>query len=42
MKGASFFFNFNFTKRNIQLLNEIEFHNSEENEDFSDYDSNAS
>src|SRR5687768_684534 len=42
MKGASSSFNFNFAERDVQLLNETEFRDSEESEDFSDYDSDAS
>ena len=42
MEGASSSFNFNFAERDVQLLNETEFRDSEESEDFSDYDSNAS
>ncbi|CAG8728053.1 2198_t:CDS:2, partial [Funneliformis caledonium] len=41
-QGASFSFNFNFAKRDVQLLNKIEFYDSEESEDFSDYNSDAS
>ncbi|CAG8675293.1 15992_t:CDS:1, partial [Funneliformis caledonium] len=39
MEGASSSFNFNFAKRDIQLLNESKFRNSEENENFSNNDS---
>src|SRR6266540_4711776 len=42
MEGASSSFNFNFAERDVQLLNETEFRDSEESEDFSDYDSDAS
>ncbi|CAG8570934.1 2291_t:CDS:2 [Funneliformis caledonium] len=41
MKGVSSSFNFNFAERDVQLLNEMEFHNSEESEDFSDYNYDA-
>ena len=39
MEGASSSFNFNFAERDVQLLNESKFHDSEKNEDFSNNDS---
>ncbi|CAI2175830.1 3401_t:CDS:2, partial [Funneliformis geosporum] len=41
MECISFSFNFNFAERDAQLLNETEFCDFEENDDFFDYNSDA-